>query len=110
MFVSNPTIRHDSFEYRVIVIINLDEIFSQNGVFDIIHVTYFCFMREYTKKSSGHQPLYYLIVIDFGLASAEWGMVRINNPLTISAVDFVRLNLREIFQPKLKLLFLIPEW
>ena len=28
-------------------------------------------MREYTKGSSGYQPFYYLIVIDFGLASAE---------------------------------------
>jgi hypothetical protein len=52
----------------------------------------------------------YLIVIDFGFDSVAYGIAITSKPLTISALALARLNLREIFQPKLKLLFLIPAW
>ena len=52
----------------------------------------------------------YFMAIDFGFASLDNGILITSKPLTISAFAFARLNLREIFQPRLKLLFLIPEW
>ena len=52
----------------------------------------------------------YLIVIDFGFDSAANGILITSKPFTISALALAKLNLREIFQPRLKLLVLIPEW
>ena len=54
--------------------------------------------------------LVYFILSDFGFDSLAYGIAIVSNPLFISAFALANSKRRAIFQPKLKLDFLIPEW